>query len=412
MINLLIYAAFSERRKADSMSDTDVTNKNMHPAERRAVSAIAVIGMLRMFGLFALLPVLALFAADLDGATPLLIGLAVGAYGLTQASLQIPLGALSDRIGRVPVILGGLAIFAAGSLLAASAETIEGVIAGRLLQGAGAISAALTALIADVTRESVRTRSMAVFGVGVGIAFLLAMVIGPLIAAHFGVRSLFVLGAVAAVLAALAILLIPGELRQRRKRQQFGLRNALRGDLLMLDLHIFLLHATLTASFVALPFVLSNRLNLPITEHWMVYVGAMLLSLPLTVPLIFKDDRQGKRFTISLAVSLLLFAELILAFLGMSLPAVFVALVLFFAGFNFLEAALPARVSILAGEGARGASLGFFATSQFFGAFVGGVLGGRFLGGGEPTPVFLVAVFLVLIWLSTQSVAGFRAKTA
>ncbi len=412
MINLLIYAAFQERRKTDPMSDTDVTNKNMEPAERRAVSAIAVIGMLRMFGLFALLPVLALFAADLDGATPLLIGLAVGAYGLTQAALQIPLGALSDRVGRVPVILGGLAVFAAGSLLAASAETIEGVIVGRLLQGAGAISAALTALVADVTRDSVRTRSMAVFGIGVGIAFLLAMVIGPLIASHFGVRSLFVLGAVAALLAAFAILLIPAELRKRRKRQAFGLKNALRGELLVLDLHIFLLHATLTASFVALPFVLSNRLGLAITEHWMVYVGAMLLSLPLTVPLIFKDDRKGKRSTVTLAVSLLLCAELILAFVGMSLPAVVVALILFFAGFNFLEAALPARVSILAGEGARGASLGFFATSQFFGAFVGGILAGRFLAGGESTPVFLVAVFLVLIWLSTQSFAGFRAKTA
>jgi MFS family permease len=163
--------------------ESDSTNTWL-PAERRAVGVIALIGMLRMFGLFALLPVLALHAATLEGATPLLIGLAVGAYGLTQAGLQIPLGALSDRIGRVPVIVAGLAVFAAGSILAAYSDSVWGVITGRLLQGAGAISATLTALIADATRDGVRTRSMAVFGVGVGGAFMLAMIFGPKFSGH------------------------------------------------------------------------------------------------------------------------------------------------------------------------------------------------------------------------------------
>ena len=185
----------------------------MRPEERRTVGIIALIAMIRMFGLFALLPVLSLYAADLRDATPLLIGLAVGAYGLTQAGLQIPLGALSDRIGRVPVIVIGLAIFAAGSVIAALSDSIHGVIAGRLLQGAGAISATLTALISDATRDEVRTRSMAVYGIGIGTAFMLAMVIGPLVAANFGVKSLFWMGAALSVFAALLLRQLPAVAR-------------------------------------------------------------------------------------------------------------------------------------------------------------------------------------------------------
>jgi len=180
---------------------TDSDNKiaAMLPAEKRTVGIVALIAMMRMFGLFALLPVLSLYAATLEGATPLLVGLAVGAYGLTQAGLQIPLGALSDRIGRIPVIVGGLLVFAVGSAMAAVGDTIWVVIAGRLLQGAGAISATLTALIADVTREEVRTRSMAFFGIGIGASFMIALVVGPIVAAAFGVPSLFWLAACLAV---------------------------------------------------------------------------------------------------------------------------------------------------------------------------------------------------------------------
>ncbi|MEQ8207223.1 MAG: MFS transporter, partial [Woeseia sp.] len=172
----------------------------MLPTERRAIGVIAAIAMFRMFGLFALLPVLAVYASQLEGATPLLIGLAVGGYGLTQALLQVPFGAVSDRVGRIPVIVFGLLLFAAGSLLAAESTTIWGVIAGRLLQGAGAISATLTALLADASREQVRTRTMAVFGISIGSSFLLALIIGPVIAAAGGVRSLFWMAAGLAVL--------------------------------------------------------------------------------------------------------------------------------------------------------------------------------------------------------------------
>jgi len=388
--------------------ESDSTNTWL-PAERRAVGVIALIGVLRMFGLFALLPVLALHAATLEGATPLLIGMAVGAYGLTQASLQIPLGALSDRIGRLPVIIAGLAVFAAGSVLAAYSDTVWGVIAGRLLQGAGAISATLTALIADATREGVRTRSMAVFGVGVGGAFMLAMIVGPKFSGHFGVPALFLFAAFLALVAAALLIALPGDIQRPEAPRRWNFRPAFRADLLRLDFYVFLLHAILTASFVALPFLFVDRLELPVTEHWKMYVGALLLSLGGTVPLIIRDERQGKSSTVGLAVTLMLLGLLVLTFAGFGIATVFGGLVLFFAGFNFLEAGLPARLSLVADDESRGASLGLFASSQFLGAFVGGLIGGRFMATGRPADVFFVCVLLAAIWLAMQSFGRFRS---
>jgi MFS family permease len=357
------------------------------------------MAMCRMFGLFALLPVLAIFAADLQGATPTLIGLAVGAYGLTQAALQIPFGAISDRIGRVPVIVFGLAIFAAGSVLAAQSSSIYGVIAGRLLQGAGAISATLTALLADATREQIRTRTMAVFGIAIGSSFLLALIIGPLIAAAAGVRMLFWLAAALAVVAALLIFLLPRGIERPARQEHRHISAAFRPDLLRLDFYIFVLHALLTASFVALPFLLRNELDLALAEHWQIYIGALLASLLGTVPLILADERRGKSSTITMAILLLLAGQLMLAITGFNLMMVFIALAVFFAGFNFLEAGLPARLSIRASGDLRGASLGVFSSSQFLGAFAGGLIGGRFLAGGDPSPVFGVCALLAGMWL-------------
>jgi MFS family permease len=242
--------------------------------EKRVVASAALIAMLRMFGVFALLPVLAPYAGSFDGATGLLIGLAVGAYGLTQALMQIPLGVLSDRIGRVPVIITALLLLAAGSVLAATAESIYGLIVGRLLQGAGAISAALVAFIADATRETVRTRSMAVYGIGFGLAFMVAIIAGPAIAASAGVAGVFWVAAGAAVVAIALVVSLPRVERPTRQ-QAFSLAPAFRPNLLKLDLYVFILHAVLTASFVALPFVFGQKLELPMTNHWMLYLGAL-----------------------------------------------------------------------------------------------------------------------------------------
>ena len=380
----------------------------MQAAERRSVGVISLIAMIRMFGLFALLPVLSLYAADLRGATPLLIGFAVGAYGLTQAGLQIPLGALSDRIGRIPVIVGGLAVFAIGSVVAGLSESIEGVIAGRLLQGAGAISATLTALITDATRAEVRTRSMAVFGVGIGISFMLAMVLGPLVASRFGVPSLFWIAAVLAILAALMLRLLPA-VPKPEARASWSLLPAFRADLLRMDFYVFLLHAIMTATFVALPFLLSERLELPMTGHWKMYVGALLVSLAITVPMIMRDHHRGQERLLGLAVAMIIVAQLGLTFFAFSTISVFAALVMYFGGFNFLEAGLPARLSILADGDVRGASLGVYSSAQFLGAFVGGLVGGRFLGHGRPTDVFFVCALMGGIWLALQGFGRFRA---
>ncbi len=381
------------------------------PAERRAVAVLTSVSMLRMLGLFSLLPVLSVYAAELEGATPLLIGLAVGAYGLTQAGLQIPLGALSDRLGRRPVIIGGLLVFAAGSAVAGLSDTIGGVILGRLLQGAGAIAATLTALMADVTRDAVRTRSMAVLGIGIGASFVVAMVFGPWFAAHYGVPALFGFGVVAAALACGLLAAVPPGIAASRTRRT-GVRSALRPDLLCLDVYIFLLHAILTASFVALPFLLTNRLELPATAHWQIYVGAIALSLAGTVPLILADERRGRGRTMGIAVLLVLGGEILLSFAAFSVTTVFLALSLFFAGFNFLEASLPARLSTLADRDVRGASLGVYSTAQFLGAFAGGLLGGRFIGGGDPGIVFFVCALLAAIWLAVLGLGSRKRATA
>ena len=336
-----------------------------------------------------------------------MIGLAVGAYGLTQAGFQIPLGALSDRIGRIPVIVGGLALFAAGSILAGVSESIYGVILGRLLQGAGAISATLTALIADATRAEVRTRSMAVYGIGIGTSFMIAMVAGPLIASRFGVPSLFWTAAGLSVVAALLLRQLPDIPRPETPRS-WSIVPAFRADLLRIDFYVFLLHAIMTATFVALPFLLNDRLELALTDHWKMYVGALLVSLGITVPMIMSDHHQGRGSLIGLAVSLIIAAQLALTFFGFSVLPVFLALVLYFGGFNFLEAGLPARLSLLAEEEVRGASLGVFSSSQFFGAFVGGLIGGRFLGQGRPTDVFFVCALMGGIWLAMQGFGRLR----
>lgn len=378
----------------------------MLPKERRAVAVIALVAMCRMFGLFALLPVLSLFAADLTGATPILVGLAVGGYGLTQASLQIPFGLLSDRIGRLPVIIFGLALFAAGSILAGLSDTIAGVIAGRFLQGAGAISATLTALMADATREQVRTRTMAVLGISIGASFLLALIIGPIIAAQSGVRSLFWIAATLALVAGLLLMALPAGIEKPKASVVLRPAAVLRPELLRLDLYIFVLHALLTASFVALPFLFRNRLDLVLTEHWKIYVGALIVSLAGTIPLILVDDRRGRAGTIGLAIGLLLIGQLILAFGSFAVLPVFIALAVFFAGFNFLEAGLPARLSILADGELRGASLGVFSSSQFLGAFAGGLIGGIFLAGGQPSRVFMVCAALAGVWLLIHQLGG------
>ncbi len=365
------------------------------------MAVLAGIFAIRMLGLFMLLPVLALYAEALRGAAPTLIGVALGAYGATQALFQIPFGLLSDRVGRRPIIVCGLALFAAGSAVAALSDTIGGVIAGRALQGAGAVSAAVIALLADLTRPEVRTRAMAFVGASIGGAFVLALVVGPALTPLIGVPGLFWLTAGLAGLAAAVLLLaVPEPPRPAPGRLRRALpRVLLDGELLRLDFGIFALHLALTASFVAVPFALRDELGIAVGDHWQIYLGVLLASLAGTVPLVLLSERVRRpRSLLRGAIIGVAAAQAMLALYHGDLWPVLGALTLFFAVFNFLEARLPAELSGLAPAAERGAALGVYASAQFLGTFAGGVLGGWLLGRAGPVGVFAVSGVVVLVW--------------
>ncbi len=396
-------------RTADAPSRTRIS---LVPGEGRIIGMVSGMAMLRMLGLFLLLPVLALWASTLDGATPTLVGLAVGGYGITQAVLQVPFGTLSDRIGRVPVIVLGLSVFAAGSFVAAMSDHILGVIAGRLLQGAGAVSATLTALLADHTREEIRTRATAILGISIGSSFLIALVLGPLVAGITGVRGLFWLAGIMALTAlALATALPRG--KPASHAEATGARmGRLTPGVVAIDLSIFLLHMMLTASFVAAPFLLRDALDVPMETQWKTYFAALALSLVATVPLVLLGEKGRGSGIFVLAVGLLALGQGLLWQAVDGWLLALAGLAVFFAGFNYLEARLPARLSVLAGSAGRGGALGFFYTSQFLGAFAGGVAGGWLMGRIGYTGVFVVLGLVGVGWLLVTVGLIFRRNPA
>ncbi|MDX5431967.1 MAG: MFS transporter [Halomonas sp.] len=372
-------------------------------SERRAITGLAGLYAMRMLGLFMVLPVLALYADELAGATPLLVGLALGVYGLTQAILQIPFGLLSDRLGRKPVIAGGLLLFLLGSVVAANADTIGGVILGRCLQGSGAVAAAIMALLADQTREQVRTAAMATIGLSIGVAFAVAMVLGPWLAATFGLSSVFWFTALLAALG-LAVLwkLVPPAPRRLRHRDVGIDRGQLaaiftRADLWRLDLSIFSLHLVLMAIFVAVPFRLVEA-GIEAERHGLTYLAIMALAFIAMVPLVVVAEKRQRMKGMSLAAIGAITASLAgLAGFG-SGWVLFAGLLLFFIAFNLLEAMLPSMLSKLAPAGAKGTAMGVYSTSQFLGAFLGGVLGGFLAQQWGLSAVFVGSAVLAALW--------------
>jgi MFS family permease len=382
------------------------------PFETRAVLSLASLYIVRMLGLFMVLPVLILSGADYTQSNVFLLGVALGIYGLTQACLQIPFGILSDRFGRKRLIIIGLIIFALGSVLAATADSIQGLIVGRALQGAGAIAGVIMAMVGDMTSNETRTKAMATIGASIGVAFALSLVVGPLLTAAGGVRWIFWLTLGLSVIAiAIVIWIVPPENKSSSHRlvSLEGLRKVTSNvDLLRLNLGIFMLHAVLMSLFVALPLFLQT-INIPPSQHAWVYLGVMGISFMLMVPLIILGERRGRVKHIFLSLLLIaVLALLSLAFISMRADIqtttnsvlILVGILCFFIGFNYLEATLPSLMSKAVDESNRGAGSSVFSTCQFLGAAVGGILGGwlfnRF---GIAGLMFCCATALFLWWL-------------
>lgn len=385
----------------------DPHSERMSSGETRAASGLALVFAFRMLGMFMVLPVLATYGMDLAGATPALIGLAIGAYGLTQAIFQVPFGIISDRIGRRPVIYLGLIVFALGSVLAANADSIWGVIAGRILQGAGAISAAVMALLSDLTREQHRTKAMAMIGMTIGLSFAVAMVVGPLLTRAFGLSGLFLAtGAMALVGILIVAVIVPRSTGPLQHRESGVARQALvptlkHPDLLRLDLGIFVLHAMLMSSFVALPLALVEKAGLPKEQHWWVYLTALVISFFAMIPFIIYGEKRRKMKRVLLgAVVTLMLTELFFWQFGDSLRALVIGTVVFFTAFNLLEASLPSLISKVSPAGGKGTAMGVYSTSQFLGSALGGILGGWLFQHGGLSVVFLGCAALAALWLA------------
>jgi MFS family permease len=379
----------------------------MQQDELRATGSLAAVFAMRLLGLFMIYPVFEAYAEHLTGSTPALIGLALGIYGLTQGLLQIPFGFLSDRFGRKPVIAAGLVLFGIGSVVAALSTSIYGVLLGRVLQGTGAIGSVILALVADLTREEVRTKAMAMVGITIGMSFVVAIVIGPLLASVIGVSGIFWFTAgLALVGIAITQWVVPTPAHVVRHRDAEAVpalfaRVLANGELLRLDFAIFALHAILTASFLAVPRLVATSLHIEGRSEWIIYLPVLFVSVALMVPAIIVAEKGGRMKEMFVAAIALLTASLFaLAFGGGIGVIVVAALVAFFTAFNIMEAMLPSLVTKIAPIDAKGTATGIYSSAQFLGIFVGGAGGGLALKSGGVNGVFIFSVVLALIWLA------------
>ncbi|MEO8137620.1 MAG: MFS transporter [Betaproteobacteria bacterium] len=381
----------------------------MTSLERRATAALAGLYGLRMLGLFIILPVFALYAEHLPGGdSHTLIGLALGGYGLTQAILQIPFGWASDRWGRKPAIVVGLLLFALASAVAAAAQDIHWIIIGRTLQGAGAISAAVIALAADLTRDSVRTRVMAIIGMTIGLTFGLSIIAGPLLNALIGVPGIFALMAVLSIAAIWVVMQLVPDVPQRAVSALVDARGhwlALRDPVLLrLNFGVFALHASLMAVFVQFPLTLRSA-GLPGGRHWLLYLPVMAGSLLLVAPLFRRADRRdASPGVLASALCCLAAGQAALAAIPAPTPMLLgLAMLMYFAGLNLLEAVLPAAVSKRAPAGLRGVAVGIYSSLQFLGAFCGAAGGGWLSQHVGDTATYWFGLGLTLAWMAVAA---------
>lgn len=387
--------------------DTVVLDK-MSPVEVRATVSLAAIYGLRMFGMFSILPIFAIYASTAFTEKPsaLMIGLALGAYGLTQALFQLPFGMASDKFGRKPMIYLGLFIFAIGSMVAAFAMNIEGVILGRAIQGAGAVSAVVTALLADLTRDENRTKAMASIGGTIGVAFAVSLVGGPLLNQWIGVPGIFVMTALL-TLAAIAVVkfLVPNPLHSHYHSDASAapekLKTVLKNtQLLRLNFGIFSLHAAQMAMFVVVPFAIVKSSGMHENQHWHIYLPILLASFVLMVPAIIYAEKYAKmKLVFVSAIAMMLVAQLTFAASIEHFWGIVVSLTLYFIAFNVLEASLPSIISKMAPAAAKGTAMGVYNTSQSLGVFVGGALGGYLSHKIGFASVFIFCSIMMFLWL-------------
>lgn len=388
-----------------SSQDSSAASERMSRTEIRASTSLAAIFALRMLGLFLILPVFAEHGKTMSGGENLaMVGLAMGIYGLAQAFCQIPFGIASDRYGRKPVIIIGLLMFAIGAVVAALATDILWVVVGRALQGAGAISAAITALIADATREQHRTKAMAMVGGSIGLTFAASMVGAPLLYQAIGMSGIFWLTGLLA-LAAIGVVLYVVPAVPVIKTRRVALADVLKnGELMRLNVGVFVLHLTQVAIFVVIPAALVQALDLPLPHHWKVYLPVVLASFILMLPPIFIGEKLGKiKQVFVAAIMMLLFVQLglwwWLAQAGAPAWSLVGLLLVFFIAFNILEASQPSLVSRIAPPAAKGTALGVYNTLQSLGLFCGGVVGGWLVQHASRAAVFQVGAGLTLVWL-------------
>jgi MFS family permease len=373
--------------------------------EKKAAFSLASVFGVRMLGLFMILPVFAIYGEELAGYSPIWLGLAIGAYGLTQALLQIPMGILSDKYGRKPVILAGLVVFLIGSVVAAMSTTIYGVVLGRAIQGMGAIASAILALAADLTREEQRPKVMATIGMFIGLSFTFAMILGPIVADAFGLSGLFWFTGFLTILAMLMIqFMVPYSVNKAPRGDSVALPEKIvklirHPQLSRLNWGVFILHMALTACFVTLPkqFVASG---LALESHWQIYLPTLLGSFFLMVPfMIFAMKKQQEKSMFSAAIALLSFALFLLWLLPTGFWSLVFTVVMFFTAFNYLEATMPSILSRIAPAGVKGSVMGVYSSSQFLGAFVGGIVGGFVASRYGEQTIFIVMAVASLIWL-------------